>query len=436
MSIAEEYLQSPADEFHLACLLLSPTARVHLGDTLDALDPDDFYDPATGQLWAAARMIHGRGDRVTKRALLAEAPTALDPGFPPVKSPLTKAKLEQISGEPVFVDKIQPGIQRIKQTARMRSLVQALERVRAYTVTAEDYSQALGVAWEELHRLDERDLPTEVVPFATLVEDFHKAMAGEAIVGQVVPTPWPELNSLFAGGLHPSRSVIIAGRPGDGKTMGALNVAQHAAEQHFPTLVVSEEMSNLEVTGRLMAAGAQVEYGEITRQDMSDYTASAVAEYGERYRDMSLWVIDKPNLTIEYIAAIARNMKRRHGLALLVIDYLQLLAASDKTKVREQQVAHISKTIHDLARELKIAIVVAAQLNRDNAKANRKPTKADLRESGSLEQDADSVILLHHELTEDGRRGTGYVHLIVAKNRQGPEGEIELRWRGHQARIG
>jgi replicative DNA helicase len=140
-------------------------------------------------------------------------------------------------------------------------------------------------------------------------------------------------------------------------------------------------------------------------------------------------------MTIERVGALARDVKRRHGLAVLVIDYVQLLESSDRRLPRQEQIAHTSRSVKRLAKELDCAVVVAAQLNRESTKTNRRPTKADLRESGSLEQDSDYVILIHHEQGEDGSP-TGMVTLIVDKNRNGPRGDVVLRWRGHQARIG
>lgn len=423
MQTTEDYLHSPADEFLLACLLLSISAQVYLGDALEAVDPDDFFDPHFGRLWGCARLVHAAGQRVTKRSLLAE-----------VDTPAVRARLEQISGEPVFVDKIEQSVRTVKETARLRRLAQTLERVKSQIVTADGYSQALGVAWDSLAQLDQADNPVELVPFSQLVDNFRETMAGGLSVGEVIPTPWSEVNEILSGGLHAGRSFIIAGRPGSGKSISGLNVAQGAAEQGFPTLVISQEMSNFEATGRLLAAGAQVEYREITQYAMSPETEFAVTHYGESNRSMPLYLIDKPNLTVEYVAAVARGMKRSVGLDLLVVDYLQLLRASDLGKVREQQVAHISRSFKLLSRELMCAIVVLAQLNRGNVKENRRPVLADLRESGSLEQDQDGVILLHHEELETGP--TGMVDFIIAKSRFGPLGTISLRWRGNQARIG
>lgn len=434
MIAAEDYTQSPPDEHHLVCLLLSPSGRIYLPNALDDVDPDDFYDPFYGRLWAAARLIHSSGQRVTKRTLLATIDTEPGPKLK-LNTEAIRLRLDRITGEPVYTDKLPASIRNVRDMARIRRLIQATDRIRQRIGTAGDYSQALGAAWEELRALEGSETPTEVVPFSTLIDEFHKTMATGPESGQVVPTPWPELNGLLSGGLHPGRSFVVAGRPGSGKSLTGLNCAQTAAEQGFVVLVISAEMSQFEVTGRLLAAGGEAEYAEITRFDMSPDTTRRITEYGETYRDMPLWVIDRSGITIEYIAAVARSMKRTTGLDLIVIDYLQLLDPTERKVIREQQVAHISRSIKRLSRELGCAIITAAQLNRENTKTDRRPTVADLRESGSLEQDADAVILLHHEETTDGR-STGMVTLIVAKSRFGRKDNIDLRWRGHQARIG
>lgn len=447
-----QLLQSPPDEFQLACLLLSPTGTPYLGEVLEALSPDDFDDPTYRWMWAAARVIHSRGDRVTKRSLIAlreavaprkqpgEARAAAGvviSGMPPVApsaSALT-ARLEFVAGEPVYTAKIQANIRAVKETAQRRRLAHKLEQLRSQVVTAEDYQQILTTAQRELADLEQGDLPVAAKPFSELVGDFAEWQAGGLVMGEVVPTPWPELNEALSGGLHPKRVFVIAGRPGEGKSIGGLNCAQYAAEQGFRSLVVSQEMPAMELAGRMMASGARVEYGEITRFAMSDYTAAAVSVYCERNRDMPLSVVDKPGMTVEQVGAVAHATKRRDGLDLLVVDYLQLLKASDMRVPLEQRISHISAYLHILAWELECALLVMAQLNRGNVKSGRRPEIADLRGSGAIEQDADVVILLHHPLTDEGDP-TGMVTMIIGKNRFGPKKDVELRWRGHQARIG
>lgn len=424
MTTAEELQQSAPDEFHLACLLLSPSGSTYLAHALDAVGPADFFDTHYGRLWEVARSIHAAGGRITKRSLLAE-----------VDNPAARIRLDRVSGEPVYTEKIQASINAVIGTAKMRRLVQALNGALSSVSTAEDYGRALEIAHAALNKLDEADAPTEVIPFSQLVDDFRKAQAGGLEMGEVVPTPWRELDEVLSGGFHPKKVFVVAGRLGEGKSIAGGMAAQHSAEQGFPTLVVSAEMPGLELAGRMMAAGARVEYGEITRFAMTANSQARVDVYCAQHRDMPLWVVDKTGMPVEAVAAVARSVKRKHGLALLMVDYLQLVEATDKRVPREQQVSHISKALHGVARELECAVVVLAQLNREGVKSNRKPLPSDLRESDAIGQDADCVILLYHPQTDEGDP-TGMVNFIVGKNRFGPKTEIELRWRGHQARIG
>lgn len=448
MTTAAEYLQSPEDEFHLGCLLLSIVGREWLPLALEKVAPEDFADPVLGFLWAAARVVHGRGERVTKRTVLAECKTqaaapvgghhlfgAVMVGKTAGVRSAVERTLERLSGEPIYVDQIQGNIDRVRHTARMRRLVQTLDRIREHVVTAEDYPQAIGITRELLGGLEDTDAVTEATVFADLAERFEKTMASGGPVGEIVPTPWGELNELFSGGLHPGCSYVVGGRPSDGKSILGVEIARYAAEQGFSALVVSAEMDALEVTGRVMASGAKTEYGEITRWSMSEDTASAVMEYSYANRDMPLRVCDRPDMTIERVATLARNVKHHHGLSVLVIDYAQLLLPSDRRMSRQEAVSHISRSVKLLAKELECAVVLIAQLNRGNVREERRPSKHDLRESGGLEQDPDGVILIHHERAPDGSP-TGMVTLIVDKNRHGRRGDVDLRWRGHQARIG
>lgn len=424
MTTAVELQQSEPDEFHLVCLLLSPTGQAYLGHSLEQVKPEDFFDTHYGRIWEAAQKLHAAGERISRRSLLTH-----------VDNPAVQARLARMAGEPVYTGKIQASIDAVRGAAKTRHLIQSLNGAAQFAATGDDYGRALEVAHEALRKLEEADAPTEVASFASLVDQFHKAQAGGLEMGEVVPTPWPELNDVLSGGLHPKRVFVVAGRLGEGKSIAGGQLAQSAAEQGFSTLAVSAEMPGLELVGRMMASGAQVEYGEITRFAMTADSQYRVAEYCETNRDMPLWVLDRTDLTVEAVGSVARTVKRQRGLNVLMVDYLQLLAATDKRMPREQQVSHISKALHHIARDLDCAVVVLAQLNRDNVKANRKPVPSDLRESDAIGQDADCVIMLYHPLTDEGDP-TGMVDFIVGKNRFGPKTEVELRWHGHQARIG
>ncbi|MET9286474.1 replicative DNA helicase [Nocardia beijingensis] len=270
--------------------------------------------------------------------------------------------------------------------------------------------------------------------FGELVDDFWKWVDTPPEQVRNIPTPWPEVDDILSGGLHPGRSYLFAGRPGGGKSLALTNIAAYAAESGCPGVLFSAEMGEMEVTSRILAAGGRAEYGHITRRSLDDYNRGKVAAYAKRAHEMPLWIFDKAPITIAQIRSHARRLKRsKTGLDFVAVDYVQLLSPTDSKLTRERQIAEISWGLKTMAKELDIAVISACQLNRGAAKEKRPPTIAELRESGALEQDSDVVILLHHNLI-DGQP-TGEVEFIVGKNRAGKLATITLAFRGHQARI-
>ena len=251
--------------------------------------------------------------------------------------------------------------------------------------------------------------------------------------GRVIPTPWPELNDVLAGGFHAGRSYLFAGRPGAGKSLGLSNFAAYAAQSGARGLLYSVEMSDIEIMSRMLAAGASAEYKQITRRDLDAYNLSRIADFSEKFKSAPLYISDRSSLTLSRIASEARRMKADRGLDFVAVDYMQLLKSSIAD--RQQALTAISRETKVLSGELDVVLVSACQLNRENTKHARRPMLSDLRESGAIEQDCDVAILLHHAETADGFP-TGEVEMIVAKNRTGPLVTITAPWRPHFGRIG
>lgn len=296
------------------------------------------------------------------------------------------------------------------------------------------FDDAVAAAYAKLDALSAQKAPTKLRRFDELVNQWWDWIDTPREKVRTIGTPWPELDDALAGGLQPGRSYLIAGRPGAGKSLGLTNVAAYAAEKGHKGALWSVEMGSMELVSRIMAAGAKAEYGQITRRQMDDFNRGRVTAYASDSQGMPLWISDEPSVTVEQIRSQARALKSQHGLDFVAVDYAQLLKASDSKATRERQIANISWGLKTMSRELDVAVVTACQLNRGAAKDNRAPTIAELRESGSLEQDADVVILLHHEQREGV--GTGEVQMILGKNRTGPLSTLTMPWRGSQARIG
>lgn len=418
-----ELLEADKGEFTLTIALLCMSTRHMVPDLLERVQPDDFADPSLGAIWAAARKLHQEGSTITRRRILNIE-----------DNPSIRHRLQAASGEFVRDHDVNTAVVDIVEMAKRRRLFDALKRAIYHAPEAGSYSEALHFASEQLASLSESTTADDTVSFADAVARWQEWAEAPSEAVRTIPTPWESVNEVLAGGLHPGRTYVVGGRPGEGKSIALLNFAQHAAEHDRPAVIFSVEMGETEVISRILAAGAKAEYGQITKRQIDGKNYTKIAEYIDTYSQIPLTLVDKSDLTVEQIASRCRTLKRTQGLDVIVVDYLQLLKESDTRAQRERQVAMISRALKILARELDCAVIVACQLNRNAANAERKPALSELRESGAIEQDADVVILLHHE--QEQGNPTGIVEFIVAKNRTGKTDTIPLEWRAYQARVG
>jgi replicative DNA helicase len=238
-------------------------------------------------------------------------------------------------------------------------------------------------------------------------------------------------------GLRSGQLVLVGGRPGMGKSIFAVDMARHAAMRlNVPTVIFSLEMSKAELTNRIISSETGVPLRTIETGKLSDREWSTLARRTGEIGDAPLIIDDSPSLDLAEIRAKARRLHQRSGLGLVVVDYLQLLSATTRSENRSLEVGEFSRGLKLLARELECPVIAASQLNRNaEARADRRPAIADLRESGSLEQDSDIVILLHRDAYYDPKKRPGEVDLIVAKNRNGPMGAITACAQLHLTRI-
>jgi replicative DNA helicase len=248
----------------------------------------------------------------------------------------------------------------------------------------------------------------------------------EAVTG--VPTGYVDLDHQLYG-LQPNALVIVGARPAVGKTAFALGMAAHAAvEARVPTLIFSLEMGCDEITNRLLVSEARVDAGRMRNGRLSEPDWPKLTNAIARLGDAPLYIDDNPNTTVMEIRAKARRLKAQQaGLGLIIIDYLQLMSGGSSEN-RQLEVSAISRGLKILARELEIPVVALSQLSRQlEARTDKRPTLADLRESGSLEQDADVVMFLYRdELYHPETADRGVAEVIVAKHRNGPTGKISL----------
>jgi replicative DNA helicase len=236
------------------------------------------------------------------------------------------------------------------------------------------------------------------------------------------------------GGMRAGELLILAARPGMGKSALAANIAEAVADCNEPVLFVSLEMSRLELSERMLSGRSKVSSDRLRKGILNATEHARMAQKVGELAQLPLYIDDSPSRTVAEIGATARRLKRRHGLGLLVIDYLQLIEPDNPREVRQEQVAKISRRLKAMARELKVPVLCLAQLNRQTeASRENKPRLAHLRESGAIEQDADVVMFIHREeyyATNDKDRAElkGKADVIVAKQRNGPTGDVKLTW--------
>jgi replicative DNA helicase len=266
---------------------------------------------------------------------------------------------------------------------------------------------ALGIAWDQLESLSKND---------------------GGIRG--VPTGFKELDQLLSG-FQPSDLVILAARPSMGKTSLALDIARHAAVRHnVPVGIFSLEMSSQQLVERMLAAESYVDAWKLrTGGVKSETDYDKIRDAFETLSQAPIYIDDKPGNNILSMRAVARRLKRERGIGLIVVDYLQLMAPT-QTKASDslvQQVTEISRSLKGLARELNVPVVALSQLSRAVEQRRGKPRLSDLRDSGSIEQDADVVMFIHREdrMHEDSDK-KNIAEILIEKHRNGPLGRVEL----------
>jgi replicative DNA helicase len=232
--------------------------------------------------------------------------------------------------------------------------------------------------------------------------------------------------------------IIIAARPAMGKSTLALDIARAASvRNNQATVFFSLEMGRSEIAMRLLAAEASIPLQSMRKGTLDSRDWAKMASTTARVNDAPLFIDDSPNLTLVEIRAKCRRLKQKHNLKMVVIDYLQLMSSGRRVENRQQEVSEFSRALKLLSKELEVPVVALSQLNRaSEQRADKMPAMSDLRESGSLEQDADMVILLHRESTyEKENPRAGEADFILAKQRNGPTGTVTVSFQGHFSRF-
>jgi replicative DNA helicase len=296
----------------------------------------------------------------------------------------------------------------------------------------DDVTKALDRAESLVYEVNERRVTDTTKKLAEMLsENLDRLEAlvekGDTITG--TPTGYLDLDDLLSG-LQPNALVVVGARPAMGKTSFALGMVGHAAlTARKPVLFFSLEMSNLELSQRLLCAEAKVDSTKMRNGNLQPDDWKKISNAMGRLGEAPIWIDDNPNLTIMEIRAKARRLKSQVGdLGMIVIDYLQLMTGRSSAENRQVEVSELSRGLKILARELETPVVALSQLSRGlEMRADKRPMLADLRESGSIEQDSDVVMFIFREEIYDPKpENAGQAEIIVAKHRSGPTGVVSL----------
>ena len=424
-----------AEQSVLGGMMLSKDA---IADVLESLRSNDFYRPAHQVIYDCVLDLYGRGEPADPITVSAE----LD----------RKGELRRVGGAPYLHTLIatvptaaNAGFyaEIVAEKAILRRLIEAGTRIvqmgHQGADGGADVDEVVDRAQAAIYEVTERRTSEDYIALEDLLQPTMDELEAIETRGLAfgVPTGFEDLDAV-TNGLHPGQMVIVAARPGIGKSTLGLDFARSCSIRHgLASCIFSLEMSRTEIVMRLLAAEAGIPLAAMRTGKMNDDQWAKLARQMSQISEAPLFVDDSPNLTMMEIRAKARRLKQRHDLRLVVVDYMQLMTSGKRVESRQQEVSEFSRNLKLLAKELELPVVAISQLNRGpEQRTDKKPMLGDLRESGSLEQDADMVLLIHRpDAFERDDPRAGEADLILAKHRNGPTATITVTNQLHLSRF-
>ena len=422
-----------AEQSALGGMLLSKDA---VADVIETLRGADFYIPKHELIFEAILTLYSHGeptDVITVTDELIKTGELQRAGGADYLHTLTS--IVPTAANAAYYASI------VAERALLRRLVEAGTRIVQMGYAGQGEAVDLvNSAQAEIYSVTGAETAEDYVPLEIAVDAaLEEIEAARGRDGKMtgIPTGFQGLDQL-TNGLHPGQMIIIAARPAMGKSTLALDFARASAiKNNMPTIFFSLEMGRSEIAMRLMSAEGAVPLQNMRKGTLDSRDWTTIAATRGRINEAPLYIDDSPNMTLVEIRAKCRRLKQRAGLKMVVIDYLQLMTSGKRVESRQQEVSEFSRALKLLAKELGVPVIALSQLNRGpEQRADKKPALSDLRESGSIEQDADMVVLLHREAAyEKDSPRAGEADLIVAKHRNGPTDTITVAFQGHYSRF-
>lgn len=414
-----------AEQAVLGAILLESAALITV---MELLRPEDFYREAHRQIYEAMIELNESNqpiDLITLTTRLEEKQLLSEVGGVPY--------LTQLAAAVPTAANVQYYAKIVEEKAMLRKLIRTATEIvtNGYSGT-EDVQDLLSEAERRILEISNRTLSSGFVPIRdVLMEVFERVEMLYNQKGQItgIPSGFPDLDRMTSG-FQRSDLIIVAARPSVGKTAFALNIAQNVAVRAKETVAIfSLEMSAAQLVQRMICAEANVDAGRLRNGNLEGDDWEKLTMAIGTLSEAEIYIDDTPGLTVAEIRAKCRRLKKEKGLGMIVIDYLQLISGRGKPgESRQQEVSEISRTLKQIARELEVPVIALSQLSRGvEQRQDKRPLMSDLRESGSIEQDADIVAFLYRDDYYDKEtEKKNIIEIIIAKQRNGPVGTVEL----------
>ncbi|RLV57599.1 replicative DNA helicase [Aeromicrobium phragmitis] len=423
-----------AEQSVLGAMLMSKNA---IDPASDVLEARDFYRPAHELIFETIVDLAGRGEPADAITVAAELQRRGEIGRVGGATYLH----DLVAAVPIAAN-VDYYAQIVHEKAVLRRLVEVGQRIAQLGHSGQgELSEIVDRAQAEVLDVDGSTAGEDYNLLSALmtdtIDEIEQIQNRDGDVSGVL-SGFPDLDRLTTG-FRPGQMIVVAARPGVGKsTLGLDFVRQAAIRDNVPCAIFSLEMTGAEIAMRLLSAEAKVAIHHMRGGGMSNRDWDAIGRTLLTVQSAPIVIDDSPNMTMPDIRSKARRIKKEHGLGLIVLDYLQLMTSGKRVENRQVEVSEFSRQIKLLAKELEVPIIAISQLNRGSEqRTDKTPQLSDLRESGSIEQDADIVMLLNrpdaHGAGESERPGEA--DIIVAKNRSGPVNKVAVSFQGHYSRF-
>ena len=423
-----------AEQSVIGSMLMDREAIIAAADILVA---DDFYQKEYGVLFQAMVNIHSENKPVDLVTLL-ERLKSMD--VPPEVCSIEFVR-DLTNAVPTSAN-VKQYANIVKEKSILRNVIKVNEAItNECYLGRESADSILEETEKQLFKLLQSRGAEDITPIKDVVmEAINRIEAASKQSGSVtgIPTGFTDLDYRTAG-LQPSDMILVAARPSMGKTAFALNLAAHAAcKKHITTAIFSLEMSKVQLMNRFLAMESGVSAQNMRTGNLSDGEWEKLVEGAAILGDSGLVIDDTPGISISDMRSKCRKIKLEHdNLGLIIIDYIQLMTSNSRSESRQQEVSEISRSLKALARELNVPVIALSQLSRAvEQRPDHRPMLSDLLESGAIEQDADVVMFLYRdEYYKKDTDKPGVAEVIIAKQRNGPTGTVELAWIGDRQRF-